>query len=117
MKTKHLLLAALFNSATFAAAPATACDIVGTWTGPLTFIGSMASRGTINLTLSVKEDCTYQFTLPGVVDTPGKATSEGKNRYEYRNPTGSIGALEIDSDGVMTMVQRQGTYTAKLRKK
>jgi hypothetical protein len=114
---KKLFLAALVNAAAFAAMPAAACDIAGTWTGPLTFIGNMASRGTINLTLAVKDDCTYQFTLPGVVDTLGKATAEGKNRYEYRNPTGSVGTLDIDAKGVMKMVQRQGTYTATLTKK
>jgi hypothetical protein len=51
-----------------------------------------------------------------VVDTPGKATPLANNRFEYRNPTGSVGTLDIEGGNTMKMVQRQGTYTAVLKK-
>lgn len=100
---------------------AQACEIEGVWSGPVSFRGQMADRGTRTLTLSVKPDCTYQFTVPGVVDSPGAASAGwSTGSYSYRNAAGSIGSFTVSGAGArqtMEIVQSQGNYTAKLSRR
>jgi hypothetical protein len=99
-------------------APAQACDLVGTWRGPVTFTGRMASNGTKTMTIAVRADCSYQFDVPGVVSTAGRASKGWGAGYSYRNEAGSIGDMTVDGAGpqrVLSVVQSQGNYTAKLR--
>jgi hypothetical protein len=81
----------------------------------------MAERGTRTLTIAVRPDCRYQFSVPGVVDTAGVASagwSDGS--FGYRNEAGSVGTLTVSGQGAnqtLDVVQTQGNYTAKLRKR
>jgi hypothetical protein len=101
--------------------PATACEIAGTWNGPVTFQGRMADRGTRTLTIVVRPDCRYQFSVPGVVETAGVASAGwSAGSFGYRNEAGSIGTLTVSGQGAnqtLDVVQTQGNYTAKLRRR
>jgi hypothetical protein len=101
--------------------PAAACEIAGTWSGPVTFQGRMADRGTRTLTIAVRPDCRYQFSVPGVVETAGVASAGwSAGSFGYRNEAGSIGTLTLSGQGAsqtLDVVQTQGSYTARLRKR
>jgi hypothetical protein len=116
-----MLRAALLSAGALLSTSSLACDIAGTWTGPATFIGRMADRGTRTLTINVAADCSYQWSVPGVVQTVGKASAGwSAGSFSYRNEAGSIGSMDVSKQGArqtMKIVQSQGNYTAELTKR
>ena len=97
---------------------ASACDLKGTWKGPVHFTKFFAQYGTRTLTLKVDANCKYTFVSPGVVNTVGSASKglAGK-KFSYRNAAGSVGSMEIVTQKgkqQLKIIQFQGNYTAQL---
>jgi hypothetical protein len=102
--------------------PASACDIAGTWSGPQTYQGLYAHQGTRTLTITVRSDCTYDWSGDrGPPRTIGRASAGwSAGSYSYRNEAGSVGTMTVTTQGgrqIMTIGQTQGGYTAQLTKR
>jgi hypothetical protein len=101
---------------------ASACDIVGTWSGIQTPIGRFADQPPRTLTITFRPDCTYDWGGDrGAFRTVGRASlGWSAGSYSYRNEAGSVGTMTVTTQGTrqtMAIVQTQGNYTAQLTKR